>query len=99
MPWTKSRHSGPWTDNCVEINYVKSTYSSNQAQCVEVAFHDAKCSSLTECVEVAHDHGSVLVRDSKDPNGPVLTFNQDEWNAFILGVKDSELALTEPWLP
>jgi hypothetical protein len=30
------------------------------------------------------------MRDSKDPDGPVLTFTPDEWKAFTLGVQDGE---------
>ncbi|MCC5577269.1 DUF397 domain-containing protein [Microtetraspora sp. AC03309] len=30
------------------------------------------------------------VRDSKDRNGPVLTFTPSEWSAFIGGVRDGE---------
>jgi hypothetical protein len=29
---------------------------------------------------------SVVVRDSKDPQGPVLTFSPDEWSAFVTDV-------------
>ncbi|MFC0029846.1 DUF397 domain-containing protein [Micromonospora chaiyaphumensis] len=36
------------------------------------------------CVEVAGDlPGVVLVRDSKDPSGPTLTFTPDAWRAFV----------------
>ena len=35
------------------------------------------------CVEVATVDGWVLVRDSKDPTGPVLRFPCDTWSAFI----------------
>lgn len=28
--------------------------------------------------------------DSKEPDGPILTFTPGEWNAFIKGVKDGE---------
>jgi hypothetical protein len=35
------------------------------------------------------------MRDSKDPDGPVLTFTPDEWNAFTLGVQDGEFDLDE----
>ena len=36
------------------------------------------------CVEVADNlPGRVFVRDSKDPNGPVLAFEPDAWRAFI----------------
>ncbi|MDI5964019.1 Scr1 family TA system antitoxin-like transcriptional regulator [Streptomyces sp. SL13] len=35
------------------------------------------------CVEVARDGGTVAVRDSKDPAGPVLTFGAAQWTAFV----------------
>jgi len=35
------------------------------------------------CVEVAHDlPGVVAVRDSKNPDGPVLIVSRDEWAGF-----------------
>ncbi|MFI5487713.1 DUF397 domain-containing protein [Micromonospora echinaurantiaca] len=37
-----------------------------------------------ECVEVADNlPGVVLVRDSKDPSGPVLTVGPHSWRAFV----------------
>ncbi|MEV0722079.1 DUF397 domain-containing protein [Micromonospora purpureochromogenes] len=37
-----------------------------------------------ECVEVADNlPGVVGVRDSKDPAGPVLTFDPQTWRAFV----------------
>ena len=54
------------------------------------------------CVEVAVVPGSkegsdyvITMRDSKDPDGPVLTFTPDEWKAFTLGVQDGEFDLDE----
>jgi hypothetical protein len=42
-------------------------------------------------VEVAlSSDGSVGVRDSKDPGGPVLVFTPAEWDAFTGGVRDGE---------
>ncbi|MEV4478586.1 DUF397 domain-containing protein [Micromonospora coxensis] len=36
------------------------------------------------CVEVADNlPGVVAVRDSKDPSGPVLTFDPQTWTAFV----------------
>jgi hypothetical protein len=32
----------------------------------------------------------ILMRDSKNPDGPVLAFTEAEWRAFIAGVKDGE---------
>lgn len=42
------------------------------------------------CVEVGPGVDHVHVRDSKDPNGPVLTFNETEWSAFLAGVRAGE---------
>jgi len=42
------------------------------------------------CVEVASFQNSVAVRDSKDPNGPVLTYGQAEWGAFLRRAKAGE---------
>ena len=54
------------------------------------------------CVEVAVVPGSkegsdyvITMRDSKDPDGPVLTFTPDEWRAFTLGVRDGEFDVAE----
>lgn len=36
------------------------------------------------CVEVKSPApASVVVRDSKDPEGPVLTFSPEAWSAFV----------------
>ena len=44
------------------------------------------------CVNVDLDgpDDTVLVKDSKDPDGPVLVFNHAEWEAFLAGAKDGE---------
>jgi len=41
-----------------------------------------------QCVEVAPAAGRVLVRDSKDPGGPVLRFSAAAWRAFTAAVRD-----------
>lgn len=49
------------------------------------------CASANNCVNVAFlPDGRVLVRDSKDPDGPRLVFTPAEWEAFISGVKGGE---------
>jgi hypothetical protein len=45
------------------------------------------------CVEVAFVDGAIAVRDSKRPDGPVLLFTQEEWDAFVWGAKDGEFDL------
>lgn len=43
------------------------------------------------CVEVATPKGSgAYVRDSKDTQGPVLTFGREAWEAFTEGLKANE---------
>jgi hypothetical protein len=42
------------------------------------------------CVEVAQLVQGVLVRDSKDPAGPALSFTHPEWEAFLSGVRSGE---------
>jgi len=42
------------------------------------------------CVEVANVPTAVLVRDSKDVDGPVLTFADMAWSGFIAGVRLGE---------
>lgn len=39
------------------------------------------------CIEVADLSGRVAVRDSKDRNGPVLSFTAPDWQRFINSVK------------
>jgi hypothetical protein len=42
-----------------------------------------------DCVEVADNLPDlVAVRDSKDPDGPVLIFGRDTWIAFISTLKE-----------
>lgn len=46
------------------------------------------CESATlECVEVLILKTKVKIRDSKDPDGPWLSFSHDEWDQFTEGVK------------
>lgn len=42
------------------------------------------------CVEVAFVAQAVLVRQSRDPSGPTLTFSKAEWAAFLVGVRNDE---------
>ncbi|MGW1261215.1 DUF397 domain-containing protein [Streptomyces drozdowiczii] len=43
-----------------------------------------------DCVEVAKLQGGRAVRDSTNPDGPVLFFTDAEWTAFTGGVQDGD---------
>lgn len=52
-------------------------------------WHKSSRSARSDCVEVADNlPGRVLVRDSKDQAGPVLTFSPEAWSAFVATVAD-----------
>jgi hypothetical protein len=42
----------------------------------------------SSCVEIAHDLEVIHMRDSKDPDGPVLTFSHEVWNGFLADLRD-----------
>ena len=47
--------------------------------------------SNSNCVQVARlPDGQVGVRDSKNPQGPILRFTTDEWRAFLAGARRGE---------
>lgn len=54
-------------------------------------FKSSYSSGNNNCVETARIPNIVPVRDSKDPQGPALTFSPDAWSAFIGSVKRGEL--------
>ncbi|MEV4654595.1 DUF397 domain-containing protein [Micromonospora sp. NPDC049301] len=52
---------------------------------IGAAWRKSTRSGQGECVEVADNLvGIVGVRDSKDPAGPVLTFDRQSWRAFVI---------------
>lgn len=53
----------------VELTWFKSSYSDS--------------SNPSDCVEVAISPGTVLVRDSKKPGGPLLTLTSAAWSRFL----------------
>jgi Domain of unknown function (DUF397) len=52
-----------------------------------------------DCVEVAFTAEAVLVRNSKDPSGPRLSFSYSEWTAFMTGAQRGEFDPARPNLP
>lgn len=88
VKWRKASRSGHEGGECVEVGGIpqapaeawrKSSRSGHQGG---------------ECVEVAGMALAVAVRDSKDPDGPKLTFGAADWRAFTHRVKASFHDLT-----
>jgi hypothetical protein len=48
----------------------------------------------SSCVEMAVLEDSVVVRDSKDHQGPVLRFGKSEWTEFLSGVRNGDFDLS-----
>jgi hypothetical protein len=45
---------------------------------------------IGDCVEIASEDGSVLVRDSRQRSGPVLQFSPDLWSSFMKRLRDDD---------
>lgn len=96
MMWRQS--SSCDTSACVQVAFGKATASSGNGACVEVGFRKASASADTaNCVEVGTcdcDTPAVLVRDSKDPDGPRLSVTPAAFNAFLAGIRAGQFDLT-----
>jgi hypothetical protein len=40
-----------------------------------------------QCVEVASTHAAVMIRDSVDPSGPVVSYSARTWQRFLATAK------------
>jgi hypothetical protein len=47
-----------------------------------------------QCVEIARLDDAFLVRDSKDPDGPMLRFGRSGWGEFIEGIREGGFQLS-----
>jgi len=79
----------------VSFRWVKSSYSDNGGNCVEVALWTKSSysnpSTGGDCVEVALNIAAqdttVPVRDSKTPDGPILGFSTSAFTSFTESLK------------
>jgi hypothetical protein len=71
--WRKSTHSTANGGSCVEVGtWRKSTHSGGNG---------------TNCIEVAAAPASVLVRDTTNRAGAVLTIPASAWRALLAGIR------------
>ena len=45
------------------------------------------------CVEVAPVNGQIVIRDSKDQDGPVIRYSASSWHTFLGGAKKGQFDL------
>jgi hypothetical protein len=45
------------------------------------------------CVEAAHTNSQILIRDSKDQEGPVVHYSASSWRAFLSDAKNGQFDL------
>jgi hypothetical protein len=58
-----------------------------------IVWRKSTVSNTGGCVEVAVRDGSVLIRDSKNPGGAVLSLSSAVWSAFLGYARSGEFAL------
>jgi hypothetical protein len=69
------------------IVWHTSSYSGNGGTCVQVGWRTSSYSGNGgACIEVAATPERVLVRDSKDPDGPTLAVPTSAWHTFLTTV-------------
>lgn len=42
------------------------------------------------CVQVASDQNAILIRNSRQPEGPLLEYTPEEWHEFVSGIKKGD---------
>ncbi|MDQ2880220.1 MAG: DUF397 domain-containing protein [Actinomycetota bacterium] len=66
------------------IVWQKSSYSAVNGDCVEVGWRTSTYSGTNgNCVQVASAPEGVLVRDSKNPEGPALAVPVTAWRTLL----------------
>jgi hypothetical protein len=74
----------------VTDEWIKSSFCDSSA-CVEASWVRSSFCDTGTCVEASVSN-DVFVRNSKDPDVAVR-FSQEEWEAFVRGVKAGEFDL------
>jgi len=56
----------------------------------DVTWYTSLSCNAGQCVKVGASGQTVLIADSKTPNGPILKYSPDEWRAFLAGAKNGD---------
>ena len=60
---------------------------SGRSKRADVNWRKSSYSSASDCIEVAIASGAVLLRDSKNRNGPILNIHTSAWHVVLSMVK------------
>jgi hypothetical protein len=71
--------------DAMDENWMKSSYCTTAANCVEVWRASSYSMATGQCVQVAQPAGRVLVRDSKDTGLGHFGVGGQAWTAFLEG--------------
>jgi Domain of unknown function (DUF397) len=55
-----------------------------------LAWRVARDCDAGTCISVAPHKGMIVIGDTKNPDGPVLSYNHDEWLAFVRGIRQGD---------
>jgi Domain of unknown function (DUF397) len=57
---------------------------------IGITWHTARSCNGGTCVRVAAAGQTVLIGDSKTPDGPILVYSAAEWRDFLTGAKNGD---------
>ncbi len=63
---------------------------SGPATLAELDWRVALACNGGECIRVAPQGNEIVIGDSKNPSGPVLTYSRPEWQAFVNGIRQGD---------
>ena len=56
----------------------------------ELNWHVAQKCNGGACIQVAPHGEQIVIGDSKNPGGPILTYTRSEWHAFVDGIREGD---------
>jgi len=73
-----------------EVDREEASVAMAELQQGSLSWKKSTASGGGACVEVARVGETIIVRDSKNVLGPVLTFSGEEWRDFLVGARSGQ---------
>ena len=64
--------------------------SDPRSSSTDISWRTATKSAAGNCVQVARHGSTIMIADSKNPDGPFLSYTLPEFDAFLDGAKKGE---------